>query len=1023
MTPWRESERARDARMAEVTAEECVRQEKLNTHKKGMLDALRELHAERKAQHIMLQGELELLQRQLFGLGGDKQAIVADRSALEEHCDAAVDRAEGEAHASLTLEYMHARLHVRRPHYPKKLAFLRSSVIEMDHRLAEAIAARDLACSNEEVWGARLLAEKARVAAMDEYHFEQRALQAAKLAEAGSSRRKQQMDLLPEAGGNLSNAQVAQLRQVVTEENAEIEETLRAENERAAKKADEAYLAATDQVVRDMFPAQAGAKIARHEKDEKVRDQLSKRQAWQKITTYSDCPQSDLSSGDLTRQVAHVLDFFADKMETQQTLKEAEEDRLFKMQWAKDTLGRHQVDLAAARDSVDSARAAFDEKLDAMSEAIAAVEARYREARRGCERVEGVATEAVSMLGRGASVLSDRVVTDTLPPHVRSSVSKRSKQLDEIENAMARLRAAPTFEKVARFQSLPPPSTSFQGLDELKREGRDVDQLQASIAGSNNGRPELVAGRSSAGKSEGGSVVGDLRPAPPKRSKSNCSQSTIASASTAVSVALEQSLTNPLASSRSGVMFTAEGRGSGGRSPDGGTPARMRQGAMSGAMSGAMAAGGVLTAGGTMAEIAVNPALAELFGPALAELLGIDFGDDDEKEGAVTTPSKSRRASATPEAVGSRRGSMVGDAGSRRGSVVERQATAVKKVRLTMSDLKVAQALMLTAMSESALGSVVSEMGWTGEQTESERPDAAPQLGTPAAQKLNLRIPRLSLVELTRGGRHSAEARLRHATSPTRLGDWTTSDEIAAMERKLREEIANAAAREELAIREEEAAEAAATAAAAAAEASVAGAPRAVAPTKASASAELPSLVPEPSEAGVTSGSRDARDAFKLREYAVLQAKLGKAEAVRRATLTPETRQQQAREKERQAAAAAAPAVETAAEAAAPAPSDAAPPTVVGPLKAQNAKETAAERRRARNSMSLSQQPSGRPALSAPQRRQGRLSLDSAGGARGAAAQPNLRASLTGGGASRPRTALLPGGTASPRGTTVRRAS
>ena len=260
------------------------------------------------------------------------------------------------------------------------------------------------------------------------------------------------------------------------------------------------------------------------------------------------------------------------------------------MDQSKKEIVRLQLDLAGVRETGDAARAEFDDKLDTVAARVSAAEARCREARRGVERVEGVAFGAVASLEASAELLSNPVVCNQLPEKVRGAVLQRTRQLHEVRRAMEKLRARETApEKTARFAGIE--------LGDLKREGHSLDQATGSSSdgGGGGGGADYRDTRS-----DGGSVMGPLRPNPPKRARSNCSQSTVASfASTAASLALEQTL--PIESSRSP------------------RPQLRRQKSVG--------------AGDGMASLSVpsDGSAMTFITPALAELLGIKLSDGDEE--------------------------------------------------------------------------------------------------------------------------------------------------------------------------------------------------------------------------------------------------------------------------------------------------------------------------------------------------------------------------------------------------------
>lgn len=355
---WRESANARDARMNELLAETRHAQDKINAQGKGMLDALRDLAAERRTELECLSGELRLLEERVARTGGAHDELASTRDELQAQCALAAEEAAAAEANGATLAYMEERLYGRRPHLVRKLHFMRSQAIEMRERLQVALEARECALTSEERWAVRLGAEHERVAALIADNNEQRAVQKAKLEQSGSVRRKAQLDLTAD-GRPLTQVQLAQLGEVVSDDNAALEAATSATSNAAAKKADETYDAAVTQADAAARPFATAARLARAEKEED-KGVVTKREAWRKISTWTE--QESLGG---------VLAYLEDKQTTFATLKGAEEDRLFRIQWDKDKYARLQLDLSAARDAVDAARAVFDEKLDEVSAARA----------------------------------------------------------------------------------------------------------------------------------------------------------------------------------------------------------------------------------------------------------------------------------------------------------------------------------------------------------------------------------------------------------------------------------------------------------------------------------------------------------------------------------------------------------------------------------------------------------------------------------------------------------------------------
>ncbi|KOO24123.1 hypothetical protein Ctob_004909 [Chrysochromulina tobinii] len=139
-------------------------------------------------------------------------------------------------------------------------------------------------------------------------------------------------------------------------------------------------------------------------------------------------------------RMAHALQYIMDQLEARETFEGVERDRVALMERSKEKIIRLQLDLASVRETGDAARAEFDETLDAVAARISAAEARCREARRGVERVEGVALGAVASLEASAEVLSNPVVCNQLPDKVRGAVLQRTRQLLEVKLSMSDLK-------------------------------------------------------------------------------------------------------------------------------------------------------------------------------------------------------------------------------------------------------------------------------------------------------------------------------------------------------------------------------------------------------------------------------------------------------------------------------------------------------------------------------------------------------------------------------------------------------
>jgi len=341
-----------------------------------------------------------------------------------------------------------------------------------------------------------------------------------------------------------------------------------------------------------------------------------------------------------------------------------------------------------------------------------------------------------------------------LPDKVRGAVLQRTRQLLEVRRAMEKLRARETApEKTARFAGIE--------LGDLKREGHSLDQATGSSSdgGGGGGGADCRDTRS-----DGGSVMGPLRPNPPKRARSNCSQSTVASfASTAASLALEQTL--PVESSRS-------------------SRPQLRRQKSSGASDG-KASLSVPSDGSAMTFIT----------PALAELLGIKLSDGDEEGTGVVDGDAQSASGPTRRRLSSTISPSKAQATSGGAKGVDAAAGPsgqLKKVKLSMSDLKMVEAVMYASVNESALCALILSMGWDADQMAQLRPERAPSLEEPSARARNNRIPHLRLHELQRNG---------GAISPTQLPEISpdakySAHELKAFQATLRAETAATAAQE-----------------------------------------------------------------------------------------------------------------------------------------------------------------------------------------------------------------------------------
>jgi len=335
------------------------------------------------------------------------------------------------------------------------------------------------------------------------------------------------------------------------------------------------------------------------------------------------------------------------------------------------------------------------------------------------------------------------------------------------------------------------------------------------------------------------------------------------------------------------------------------------------------------------------------------------------------------------------------------------------QVKLSMSDLKMVEAVMYASVNESALCALILSMGWDADQMAQLRPERAPSLEEPSARARNNRIPHLRLHELQRNG---------GAISPTQLPEISpdakySAHELKAFQATLRAETAATAAQEARWLEAEAAAEAAAEVAAEYTEEpepdngqSIGSSSSAAVRAPASASWQYsdPKLTDAqkrallvPIDTDASSGSLEARMAFKLREYSVLRAELGVAEANRRASLSPERRTRSNRTSKEETGAQPGEAPPVAAPSAAGAQDDA-DGAVAGARIPVPPGGTASERRRGR--LTSIGSPRALPTASAPPRRPLRATPE-----RGAAAgAPPQRPAGIGGG--RPRSQQTPRG-------------
>ena len=319
---WKESTARRNQRMAKLYEITAGVQDQLNMDAAGQLDGLRDLAEERRRDLRGLEEELTRLQHEHLAaessLGAALDGQLSELQQRIEMADASLDDAE---HTGRVYSHLAARLTGCRPHLVRKLAFMRSSLVETAERLATQDAAQEVACRAEGRMLTRLEAEKERLKAQQQEHSLRREEMKETLSRSGTARRAAALHLLGPSTNRISGSQLRMLGGLLEEEHAAQTAELLELRADASARAEVNFQRESNSIDALRAPATVGVALTQSLRSPaRPGHQLGRREAWEKVAAVCGADS-----------VKGVLEYWEDYAETRETLLASEEDRTSKI--------------------------------------------------------------------------------------------------------------------------------------------------------------------------------------------------------------------------------------------------------------------------------------------------------------------------------------------------------------------------------------------------------------------------------------------------------------------------------------------------------------------------------------------------------------------------------------------------------------------------------------------------------------------------------------------------------------------
>ncbi len=354
-------------------------------------------------------------------------ASLAEAAARVELADELCDGQEAEAEV---LNHMIGRLRQNRAHLEAKLAYMRSTHIDLTVRSQAQEEAMKVATAAEDRMTSRLNKERHRVLSQERDHGAKREAMKAKLHHMGAAKRRASVSMGGSGRGGpteMSHAalvkQLQEAQRMLAEAQLELDDTATAAAEEALKRATEAYNAAVGVAQGAKLPSDFAARLAASLKASKHADEA--REAWQRLVALT---QSETVDG--------VWAYWTEKMEARAVLQRAAEDRAEIREDHHRQLDKLNVQYLAVRDLAEAVRLEFDARLSAKEEERKEAHAVMRKWAKRFEERDTLCDDAARTLNRCVRRLTHAAVLERLPTAANSSVSKLKKQLDDVKKLL-----------------------------------------------------------------------------------------------------------------------------------------------------------------------------------------------------------------------------------------------------------------------------------------------------------------------------------------------------------------------------------------------------------------------------------------------------------------------------------------------------------------------------------------------------------------------------------------------------------
>ena len=276
MASWLEDERVRDRRMAKLLQVMSWELDESIMGRAERLNRMRQLAALKQEELTELRGELAEVTERTALQGKDAKALDARASELSAKLEEMNEASEAAMHDNAVCAHVAERLSKRRPHLVRKLAFLRSSIIEIHERHAvaeEAMGVAALAREHaQEMVGERRESNKDAVKAYEE----RRQHMLAELQDSSPDSRRPNLDL----GGRMNAKRLKFLQEQAAEEEVRAQAELAAEAAAMQARGDDRYWEVSQGSDRTAMGASAAAAIA----DAAAGTSSHYREAWEQLS-------------------------------------------------------------------------------------------------------------------------------------------------------------------------------------------------------------------------------------------------------------------------------------------------------------------------------------------------------------------------------------------------------------------------------------------------------------------------------------------------------------------------------------------------------------------------------------------------------------------------------------------------------------------------------------------------------------------------------------------------------------------